>query len=313
MQNNDIADIIYHFSKYAQAADSLADWEALLEEVNTPIPKQMFGRAISYVVKGVTGLTEVGGELKDVPKEDVEMALQVGAHIGAVKNSSIDLDKIKKFSKDFQELNKTAQMSILKELGSGALKVVPIIGVVFSAALAVKNLVYGFMEFITLMDVSRKVGLAPYETLFADPIIKKIAEFSSQPAKLTDLVKTCKSAKVFVDEAISFGANSIDFIKDLIFLIIEAIVATGSFIIPPGWAATLGVASIDIALSFIIMVFEYYIEEAAKKKYTDAITSMGELADTNIKRLSVTTETSEEPVTTNYDEMDLEELMSLYA
>lgn len=304
---NDASRDISSILKNAQESDDVQMWQAVIDEVQRPDPDQIADVAAKYVVKGVMGLLSAAEKLKGIPKEDIELALEIGSSVpGAIKGASINLEVIEKFSRDFNSLNKTAQMSWLNgvgRFGAGALKVIPIIGVVFSAALAIKNLYYGFVEYSKLSSLSSQIGLHWTDTLFADKIISKINEFSDNPEQLIQTVKVCKSASIFVDEAISLAANSIDFIKDLLFLIVEAAGGIGSVVIPPGWAAMLAIGSVDVGISFIIMIIEYYAESAAKEKYKVALGDIKSIAE---KKIAVMSETK-------YEDWDDEALYSYLA
>jgi hypothetical protein len=284
----------------------VAEWQLVLDEVSKPAPSGVFGQAIQYVKSGMAGLTEASKRLANVPQEDIRDAIEYGTKIpGAVTGGSINLDVIEKFSRQFEAMNKTAQMAALKGLGSKALKIMPIIGVVFSGAFAIKNIIYGFVEYGRLSALSGEIDMLWYETLFADNINKKIEEFRDNPNKLVSTVKVCKSAKIFVDEAISAVANSVDFVKDFAFLILEGLIAAGSIIVPAGWGAFLGITSVDILLSVIIWIIEYYAEGAAMEKYDIALANVSDIAEQKIQSFSEI-----DPV--NYDDWDVEDLYDYF-
>jgi len=299
---------IITISKIAQDLNlEMQQWQAVVEEAEKPVPKQIFDVAIESVINGVIGLVKSSENLKGVSEDDIKTALELGSKIpGAIKGANVNIDVIEKFASNFNKMNKTAQSSVLKglgNLGSRALKVIPIIGFVFSAAMAIKNLIYGFIEFRKLMSISDEINMPWYETLFADKMMGRIEQNKGAPEKLIAMIKVSKSAKAFVDEAISFAANYIDFFKDIIFLIVEAIVAAGSAIIPPGWIATLGIGAVDITLSFIIMVVEYYAEKNAFEKYDIAINKIKDVAQLEIRTISLN----------NYDNFDDEELRNIFS
>lgn len=265
--------------KNSEAQPSREDWEKVIDSIENPIPAQSIGRAVEYFKTGFSDLAKSTNELKDLPKEDIALAIEVGTKIpGAIKGSSVNIKVINKFSNRFVGMNKKAQMQAIKGLGTKALRIVPWIGAVFSGILAIKNILYGCVEYKRLMSFSSKIELGWQDTLSPAKIAQKINQNRGQPGKLTVAVKTSQSAKIFVDEAISFVANSIDFSKDIAFFLIESVVAAGSTIIPPGWAAALGIGAVDIALSVIIMIIEAQAESSALAEYDKVIQSVKEIA-----------------------------------
>jgi hypothetical protein len=195
-----------------------------------------------------------------------------------------------KTAHDFNSLTKTAQMEWAKKLWGGtkfmgekSLRILPVIGFIFSFMIALKNFVYGLTAFSKLAADSSLIGLSWLEILFPEKLNQKVQEFKNEPTKLVTLVNLTKYSKEFSDEGISFVANSIDFVKDIIFLFIDI----GSF----GWL-TVG----DISLSVIIMALEMLAESNTLVKFDSIITQIASIASGKIQQLSTIDFSDEEAV-----------------
>jgi len=160
-----------------------------------------------------------------------------------------------------------------KYLGSKGLKLIPVIGFVFSFGIALKNFIYGFTTFAKLVKDSQQIELNWIEVLFPQKLTEKLIQFKAEPEKLKILAQLTKYSKEFSDEGISLVANSIDFVKDIIFLFIDV----GSF----GWL-TVG----DVSLSFILMVIESITESNLLWQFDAIINRIVLTANIKIKELS---------------------------
>ena len=279
---------LYEIISIANTVDS---WSSVIEETNRPIPQQVFGVAAGYIASGLKPLYNAAKALAGYKYEELMFMIQIAKMIpNAISEKGVELSSVVKFSSDFGKMNKTAQASlagnIVNSLGSKALKYIPLVGVLFSGIMAIKNLAYGFREYGRLVEVSSKIGLTWSETLYTENLNMKLSENIDSPDKLIILTKVCKHAKVFVSEVISFAANYIDFCKDFLFLIMEVLVAAGTFFFPPSILASLGIASVDIFISILISIAEYFVESAVMKKYDIVIGKIRGVAQNNIIQLN---------------------------
>lgn len=284
MNYNEISDDI---NDIQSKADNLDKWIKLLDECNKPIPKQAIGKAIDLIKESIKAAREIAPKLKQFSEDDVLEAVSLSKKISQ--------------KHDFNSLNKQAQLKALKQFGKSSLRLMPLVGFIFSGGLAIKNLVYAFAEYKNLVGHGSNVGLQWYETLSSNKINNKISLYDDNPEKLMVVLDVCKSAKVFVDEGISLIANSIDYVKDLMFFIIEIVSAAGSTIIPTGWFATLGITSLDVGLSLIIGIIENNAEASAKEGYNAAISKIKDIAAKKISSFE----------DAKYKELDLDSLFDI--
>jgi hypothetical protein len=271
-------------------ANEIDRWRKLLEEVQAPIPQQIFGRSIKYLVRGGLELYEVSQQLKDLDISEIEAIINLAKKASFGSHNSID-DIIKK-----------AELDWTNPAGKGAgksLKLIPYIGVIFSGALAIKNLAYGLYEFSILVEEANKIGLSWYDTLYPERIAHSVNEYQNSPEDLKIAVKTVKSAKVFVDEGISFVANSIDFAKDFIFLLIEfAVALTG--------IGAVAVGTADFTSSALIAIVEYQAEIGSKEHYDRVLEIITDIAESNIQNLTPAKDDN-----IDYSELSPDELLSI--
>jgi hypothetical protein len=280
---------IVEIFKAAQIGGTIQEWDITLKEATDPVPEQLPTKAVKYVIKGAIGLYQASQGVQGLSQAELKKAIELAEKMPKVKASNgYNYKQIKKladkFNKIFPEPNsghiKNAQLETAKsllggaaQLGGMALRVVPFIGVIFSGMLAFKNLIYGFWAYRDLAKESVQIGLHWTETLFPQKIEEKVAQNSNDPEKLTIASKVSKLAKVFVDEAISFVANFIDAIKDLMFAFINAAFFT----------LTTG---LDIGLSFVIMAIEWWAEGKSLAPYSNILNSIADMAKNKIAEFS---------------------------
>jgi hypothetical protein len=299
-----------------QAITEIGQWTELLDEAQAPIPPQIFGKAIRFVVKGGVDLYNAATKLQELDPKEIKATIDLAQKVpGISSRGSYNFEKMEKIAKLLEEkfpgrmitetLIKNSQAdwitSILGPSGKGVgygLKLIPYIGVVFSALLAIKNLIYGIWEYTILIKEASKINLSWYETLDTAKLADKVKEYEKDPENLKIAVRTTKSAKVFMDEGISFVANGIDAVKDVIFLIIEAALT------PTGWGAVVA-GGADMASSGVIAIIEYGLEEDMAQRYDRVLEMIVEIAEDNIQRLTPAADTN-----VDYSEMSLEQLLS---
>jgi hypothetical protein len=258
---------------------SVEDWKAVIVEIDTPPDPQIMGRAINYVIDGGSNFASAVGKMKD-DKAMIEEASQLAAKIGS---KYMNEDTIKKLS---STKPKTAQLQWLKDLVSGPRgfglteesltgkgKLIPYIGFIFSAAMALNNLYYGFIEYKKLVSKASELGISWRDSLNFMKLKELIPKFKEDPHKLKVLASTANSAKVFWDEAISIAANSLDAVKD--FLLAPFNVAFFSLLV-----------AADMSTSLLIGIAESSIEDSAKANYDPVLEEIRGIAEEKIKSLS---------------------------
>lgn len=239
-------------------------WQDLIQAANAPVPDQVL-TAGRYVSSGVNEMVKNAQQFSHLSPEELTAGIKLALN---PKTAGIN------------QLEKSAQMELAKSLwngtkslGKGVLRVIPVVGFIFSFLIALKNFVYGLTTFAKLAKDSEQIGLNWLEILFPEKLSGKVKEYKGDPIKLSTLVQLTKYSKEFSDEGISFASNGIDFIKDVIFLFIDV----GSF----GWL-TIG----DISLSFILMGLEYLAESQTLPLFDKVIFQVINLAEAQITALS---------------------------
>jgi hypothetical protein len=154
-----------------------------------------------------------------------------------------------------------------KMIGGGSAKyLLPFVSLVF----AVINFYYVAIEYSKLMSELPEAGLAWYEPLMPGKLLEAAQESKDEPDLLKKIAKATKTSKVFVDELISLTANSIDGLKDIIFLVLDLLTAGTSI-------------AIDLGISFLIMCIEWAIEGIVLPYYDKGITFIRTTATDKIK------------------------------
>lgn len=244
----------------AQNQPELQSWQEVITAAQEPVSDQIL-TAIRYVTEGASAMYENAQTLNQLSDDDLKLLVEI-----ASKTHNND-------ATDFNALTKNAQMGLVKSLGTKALRLMPVIGFIFSFLIALKNFVYGLTTFAKLVKDCSQIDLNWLEVLFPEKLNEKVSQYQNDPEKLKVLTQLTKYSKEFSDEGISFLANVIDFIKDIIFLFIDV----GSF----GW---LTVA--DVSLSFILMGIEYVIESNTLPMFDPIIKKIVFIANNKIQELS---------------------------
>lgn len=299
--------------KLAQQEDIIKSWENLLLTCQSPIDPNILSKSFSYMFKGAKNLVTAAAKLQSLSSQQIESLVNMSSNMPGVKTSAGFNDyQMLKYSKQFNELFpnqefshiKVAQVSqLVSETGSNIVerqhyKLVPYIGVIFSAIFALKYLTYGFIEFSRLVGNAPTVGLSWQDTLFPERLRQKVSEFNDQPDMLIKLTELIKISKEFISNFISTIGGSIDMVKDLILTFVN-IASLGASIF------------VDLGLSLIIAVIEYFTEQSALEEHNNVINEITSLAVSKIKsfeNLMVTQETQ----TQNLSELSDEDLFNYY-
>lgn len=276
---------------------SIEEWVSVLTEAEAPIPPDVTEEAITYIIQGAANFYKASESLINLDPEDIKSAMEIAKSAPGISTSAgfnfSEIHKVATLSKSAQTEWVKSIMQGVKSKGGAGLKTIPYIGIIFSAMLAVKNLSYGLWAYSDLIKDCDEIGLTWIDTLYPDRISQKITEFQGDPGKLIIATKTSKSAKVFVDEGISLVANSLDAVKDLLFLFVNFLSFGGS-------------GFLDFGSSAIIAVMEWKAEEATLGKYDGLISKVKEIAENKIQQL---TPQSDESV--DYSSLTLDELEQL--
>lgn len=278
-------------------SQSKSDWQMVIEEIEKPAEPQMLDRAIQYVVNGAIQLTGVANNLKETDPSTIEGAAEIVSKMG--KSASNNLEILQKYASlttfkpiisDSDQL-KTAQMQWLKSLlgqegaakaiaetggllGKGGGKMIPVIGFIFSGILAIKNIYYGFYEYQKLVSEASELGISWFDTLYPNKLSHLVKQNSNEPDKLILLARITKTAKAFWDEAISAAANTLDAVKDFIFLFLEI----GSM--------GLAIAG-DIGISLVLWMIEEGTESAVHQHYDVVLKHIRTIAEDKLQDIDM--------------------------
>lgn len=252
LKNHGLLEESFQIIQLAQI--NLKPWQEIISIINTPVPDQIL-TATKYISQGIIGMQQNAEKLKQLPAEDLKLLAQISSQ----QANSHQL--------------KTAQLKIIKDLGAKGLRLMPLIGFMFSFLIALKNFMYGFATFAKLAKDSSQIELNWFEILFPNKLNEKIDQYQDDPKHLKIVTQLTKYSKEFSDEIISLVANSLDFIKDIIFIFIDV----GSF----GWM-TVG----DISLSFILMGLEMLVEANVLPQFDQLLTKIGDIAKQHLQQTS---------------------------
>lgn len=253
-ENNNLIKIL----KLAENQD-LMKWQQLLEKINAPIPQQIFGQLLSGIVDSSRTMLDSAQQLVDLGDQEIQNLLQSAKQHPELK-AALSGDK---FIKNAQVLN------FLKNLGGKALKLIPLM----SFVIALKNFLYGVREFAYLLIGDKNLGLEWYDIFIPQKISSFIDQNENNCEKLSEIVDVIKSMKIFIDETVSLIVNSIDGVKDLIFLVINF--GTG-FI-------TFG---IDIGISIVLAIIDFFVDKTAKENYNLLLSKIEKITKHQIAALT---------------------------
>jgi len=260
-----------------------SDWKNVIAEVEKPLDPTGLDLAINYMVNGAFQLAKSAKKLEGVEPETIQEASGLVAQINKESSLNYDLAKIASLSEN-APISKEAQIqwlkqflgpkatSLLSQTTKGGAKIVPVVGALFSFIFAAKNIYYGYYQYQKLVSDASAVGLSAKDTLSPKKLSQQISLSSENPNELTLLAKTTKTARAFWDEAISGAANSIDFVKDIIFLVLEF--------------GSAGLAIIgDIGISIILMLIEAGAESEVLGSYDGVLKYIKTLAEEGLRKL----------------------------
>lgn len=239
---------------------STSEWQEIIAIVEQPVSDQVL-TAVRYLKQGAMGMYQNAEKLNQLSESDLRTLAEITSKYQ--KNTA----------SQFEKLSKTAQMEFLKQLGTKGLRLMPVIGFAFSFLIALKNFVYGLTTFAKLVKDSSQIGLNWFEVLFPNKLNEKVTQYQNDPEQLKIITQLTKYSKEFSDEGISFLANIIDFVKDIIFVFIDV----GSF----GWL-TIG----DVGLSFILMGIEKLIESNVLPEFDLILNRIISIANQHIQDLT---------------------------
>lgn len=271
--NNEANELKSLLIKYSfQDNKNLQLWQGVLYELEAPRPLQIQGKALQWLFSANEELKDVSKELQGADEKEIKDALKIVEQVS--KNTNLSVEELEKLSsmKWDKELVKTAQWGWLKGIGSGVLKSLPLVGVIFSFLLVCKNVYYSFVEYNKLVSEASQIGLSWADTLQPSKMNSKIKEYYNNPEKMRLAVRTTRTARTFVDEGVSLIANTVDFIKDIIMLF-AAIPSLGLSI------------AIDVGISILIFIVELAVEEGYKSLYNPALQNARERAESMISVL----------------------------
>lgn len=258
----DAKNSIIRLQKYSQATDELSKWQEVLNSLSEGYASGT-EKAISNIKNSANLLMKEAEKLKTLDKESIEAA------IDKVKkaNFKIDEEMIKKIASNPEIIEKDAQL--FNMLG----KVAPAIGVIFSGMFALKNLAAGIYEVTNLINHKTNLNMSWAQVLNPDSFSYMANNNKDNPEKLKDISIATQISKQVWDEGISLIANSIDFVKDLLFIFIN--LGTGGLTM-----------AVDIGLSIIIMIAEMSAEKVVLEDFQNVLNSISDIANAHIKSLT---------------------------
>lgn len=285
-------------SALIKTAASEEAWLAIKTEISKPNDLQVHERAISYIFTGMKSLANSAIEISKYNKESIDAAAAIissrlKSAAGINENTMI---KFTILSSKYQENIKTAdnnkykiaQMNYFNDaqklLGTTINKagLIPIIGTLFNILLAIKNIYYGSLEWSKINNECDIIDLNSFQILNPNTISEQTYTFLDDPYKLLASVKLTKSAKIFYSELIGFGVNSLDAIKDLIFLVLDILSMGGSI-------------AIDVGISFLLLIIEWATVSKVHTLYDKNLSQISQIVEIQLESFAPE---AKEPITT---------------
>lgn len=253
------SELLSLFDKEAQVSPPTVEaWYKVLGEIDSDYVDPAYQTVKRYLVAGSQQLKKAAEGLKDTSKEDMEKLLEQ-VPLEQIIRSASERENLIKYASNINDDPLEVAAKFCKEQGfdkeAGLLgSLIPFASLIFG----VVNFYYCAIEFSKLMSEVPAAGLEWYEPLMPNNLMDAAKKNQDAPDKLRILGKATKTSETFVDQFISLVANTIDGIKDIIFMV--ANFATGFL------------ASVfDLGISFIIMLIEWAVKGQALAVYKQVI------------------------------------------
>ena len=260
-------------------------WYDLYDETNTVEPSPILDNISKFLNSAKYYLDKAAGGLQGATKEDIEILTNYLPPEKIVARANLNRDSLLKISSSQDPYWETAELlhkagliqrpdykkanwwkSIATASGKTLIYVLPFVSLI----MAIYNLYYCFIAYQRLVGEMPELGLNWADTLQPEKINQLIEKNKENPFYLKNLTKAVKNIDLFIDEFISSIANTIDGIKDVIFMI-----ANISVVFLP----------IDLGLSFAIALIEYGAENKALKPYKDLVNKIRQIAILKIEEI----------------------------
>lgn len=252
-----------------------ADWQSVITEVDTPYPDKVIMGIVKYFKSAEENLQEADKELQGVDKETIQQATEtvkkISSQVELNDENILKLSKLMYYESD-SEIRKQAQLGWLGKTLKGGVSMIPVVGAIFSTVLAIKSIAYGMYEFAELVKQTGKIELEWYEAF--NPKNFHTAAFNAKddPNELKDITKAIKIANMVWDEGIASLTNTIDAVKDWIFLVLDFMSAGFSI-----W--------IDLGLSAIFLVAELGGQAWIGSYYNEVLDKIKDFAQIKIDEI----------------------------
>ncbi len=274
---------------------SVQDWQSVITEVDTPYPDKVIMGIVNYFTAAEENLQKADKELSGVDKETIQEAAETMKKL----SSQVEMtdENIMKFSKlmsynENSEIRKQAQMGWLGKALTGGAKVIPVVGALFSTLFAIKSIAYGIYEFAELIKQTTKINLEWYQAFDPKNFHRIAFEAKDDPNELKEITKAIKISNLVWDEAIASLTNTIDAVKDWIFLVLD-FMSFGTSV----W--------IDLGLSAIFLAAELGGQTWIGTYYKEVLDKIKDFAQLKIDELNA--EKTEEPGETSEDPLYTED------
>lgn len=285
--------------------NALDNWQAVLDEVASPGDVGI-SKASALIFPALEEAGKFAQQILQYDPKDIQMAVEVSKEVPISKGASSNEVMVK------LSQNSSTVWGLVQKFGKGVLRILPIVGFIISFGFAFKNFVYGA---VTLADILQSEGIDSLKlncgklnsricTLHPSVLADAVQAHKDDPHGLKILASVTKKSRYFADEAISFGANFIDFIKDLIFTIPDIIALFGGAV---SAGTTWGVVGIDIGLSLLFMLIEYKAESAALPLWDQSLAEIKTIAESKIYRLKRSFDPRNELFQKQYTDEELRE------
>ena len=237
------------FDKKAQVnTPDIESWYKVLEEIDSEYIDPAYSSLKRYLTTGSNHLNKAAAGLQGVSKEEVERIIQQVPLEQIIRLAS-KKENLVKYSSESGAIKFCEDNGFTKDAGLLG-NIIPLASLVFG----VVNFYYCSIEFSKLMSEVPEAGLQWYEPLMPKNLMQAAQTNKEAPDKLRTLGKATKTSEIFVEQFISLVSNTIDGIKDLIFII--ANVATGFLSV-----------AFDLGISLIIMLIESAVKGEALSIY----------------------------------------------
>jgi hypothetical protein len=246
--------------------DLYEDWAKLLEEVDAPYKYPSTFSKIRKLQGVIINSLSKAKELSGIDKNTLEELAKAAPIKEIQKFAKENHTLIKSGTYEESFIKNASFWSFTKTLSLSALRyAVPFVSLIF----AIVHFYFFITEFYRFVTQVLKLNITWQEALSPSFLKSKIEELKDSPKEVTPMVALIKTDSIMITNFISTVLSYLDFVKDIIFFIIDVASAGGSI-------------AIDIGISVVLFLVELGANTYINSIYKELLDNIRGLAINNI-------------------------------